>query len=129
MKPTLVFVYNADSGRLNTLLDMAHKVLSPSTYSCQLCALSHSTFSMLPEWKAFLTSLPINTEFLHRDELCERYGMCDVALPAILLKREMQLQPWIAATEINDCQTLTALQTLLQSKLSALLSASSDPER
>lgn len=29
MRPTLIFVYNADSGLFNTVTDIAHKVLSP----------------------------------------------------------------------------------------------------
>ena len=38
--PTLVFVYNADSGVFNALADAAHKIFSPRTYACNLCALA-----------------------------------------------------------------------------------------
>ncbi len=38
---SLLFVYNADSGLVAGLFDSAHKLLSPSTYQCQLCTLTH----------------------------------------------------------------------------------------
>ena len=40
----LIFVYNAGSGKLNALFDMAHKIVSPTTYECSLCALTHDAF-------------------------------------------------------------------------------------
>jgi hypothetical protein len=38
--PALVLVYNADSGFMITLLDIGHKVVSPSICECRLCALT-----------------------------------------------------------------------------------------
>ena len=32
----LIFVYNANSGKLSAALDIAHKIISPSTYQCRL---------------------------------------------------------------------------------------------
>lgn len=115
-KPILVFVYNADSGLVNTLLDIGHKIVSPQTYSCNLCALTHSTFSMRDEWKQFVAQLDCPMEFLHRDELAERYGLRDVPLPAIFLKTEAGLRPWIGQEEINRCQSLAELKQLIESK-------------
>lgn len=57
MPPQLVFVYNADSGLFNTVTDIAHKIISPSTYSCQLCTLTHSYFSVKKDWTDFLAEL------------------------------------------------------------------------
>jgi hypothetical protein len=54
MARSLVFVYNADSGSsglFNTLTDIAHKLISPHTYSRNLCALTHSNPGMRKEWK------------------------------------------------------------------------------
>ncbi len=115
-EPTLVFVYNADSGLVNTLLDIGHKIVSPQTYSCNLCALTHSTFSMRDEWKQFVAQLNCPIEFLHRDELAEQYGLRDVPLPAIFLKTETGLQPWIGQEDINRCQSLAELKRLIESK-------------
>src|SRR3954464_123565 len=84
--PALVVVYNADSGVFNALADVAHKIFSPDTYACNLCALTHTAFGMRSEWKLFLEGLGVPLEFLHADELRSRYGLEGVSLPAIFEK-------------------------------------------
>ena len=42
----LIFIYNAKSGLVNEFLDFAHKIVSPGTYNCNLCAISYGNFSM-----------------------------------------------------------------------------------
>lgn len=119
IKPTLVFVYNADSGLFNTLSDVAHKILSPETYACNLCALTHTAFGMRREWREFLESLDARLEFLHADELRSRYGMEGLALPAILRKRGARLEELIDAAAINSCRTLDELKRAITGRLSA----------
>jgi hypothetical protein len=63
IKPVLVFVYNADSGVFNTLSDIAHKIFSPETYACNLCALTHTNFGMRGEWKRLLKRLVCPSNF------------------------------------------------------------------
>jgi hypothetical protein len=117
-KPSLVFVYNADSGLFNTLSDVAHKILSPETYACNLCALTHTAFGMRREWKKFLHHLDARLEFLHADELRGRYGMTDLALPAILLRRRgTTLESFVDAASINSCRTLDELKHLIAARL------------
>jgi len=118
-KPTLVFVYNADSGFVNTLLDIGHKIVSPQTYTCNLCAITHSTFSMRDEWKQFVARLSMPVEFLHRDELGKKYGIRDVALPAVFLKNNGTLNAWITREEINRCDSLGDFERLVRAKLQA----------
>jgi hypothetical protein len=118
-KPTLVFVYNADSGLVNTLLDIGHKIVSPKTYSCNLCAITHSTFSMRDEWKQFVAQIGCPVEFLHRDELAEQYGMRDVGLPAVFRRNNGTLETWITREEINRCRTLGELAQLVRARLQA----------
>lgn len=117
-KPTLIFVYNAESGLFNTLSDVAHKIFSPQTYACNLCALTHATFGVRREWKEFLESLDARTEFLHADELRRsRYGMGELALPAILREHDASLEVFVDADAINSCRTLDELKRLISSKL------------
>jgi hypothetical protein len=116
-KPALVFVYNADSGLFNTVADLAHKVLSPETYQCNLCALTHSTFGMRNSWRQFLDVLETSVEFLHADELQDRYSVKDIPLPAIFQKREGQLLLLIAADSINRCLTMDDLKQLVTENL------------
>jgi hypothetical protein len=33
----LLSIYNADSGKLNALFDIGHKIVNPESYSCNLC--------------------------------------------------------------------------------------------
>lgn len=68
-----VFVYNAQSGRLHGLMDAAHKLLSPSTYACKLCALTYGVWSENERWKTFRESFPVSLEFLHIDEFKQNY--------------------------------------------------------
>lgn len=117
-KPTLIFVYNAESGLFNTLSDVAHKIFSPQTYACNLCALTHATFGVRREWKEFLESLDARTEFLHADELRRsRYDVEELALPAILLEHGARLEVFVDAAAINSCRTLDELKRLISSKL------------
>jgi len=79
----MVFVYNADSGMFNALSDIAHKLISPATYQCNLCNLTHGYFTARDVWVKFLRDLDSDIEFLHRDEYIQQYGERDVELPAI----------------------------------------------
>jgi hypothetical protein len=116
-KPALVFVYNADSGLFSTVGDLAHKVLSPETYQCNLCALTHSTFGMRKNWQQFLDGLEASVEFLHADELQNRYSVKDIPLPAVFQKREGRLMLLIAADSINRCLTIDDLKQLVTENL------------
>jgi len=113
----LVFVYNADSGLFNAATDMAHKIFSPGTYDCNLCALTHSTFGMRRDWKTFLEQLERPFEFLHADELRYRYSMSGVQLPAVFEREGEQLRLLIDADSINACLTIADLKRLVTDKL------------
>lgn len=113
----LVFVYNAESGLFNAVADMAHKAFSPRTYQCHLCALTHSTFGMRKSWKQFLETLRRPLEFLHADELKNRYDISGVPLPAVFRKEGESLQLLIDAASINACSSMDDLKKLCEAKL------------
>lgn len=113
----LVFVYNAESGLFNTLSDVAHKLFSPQTYACNLCALTHSTFGMRREWREFLDGLGVHLEFLHADELLSRYGLTGMSLPSILRKRGANLEEFVDAAAINSCRTMDELKQIITERL------------
>ncbi|MFQ5849451.1 MAG: hypothetical protein ACE5JU_02540 [Candidatus Binatia bacterium] len=106
-------MYNADSGIFNTLVDMAHKIISPQTYACNLCAITHSNFGMHKEWKEFVESLGVPLEFLHRDELKAKYHIDKVPLPAVFKKVGDTLELWINSEEINRFRTIADLKELI----------------
>ncbi len=116
----LVFVYNADSGFFNLLSDMAHKVVSPETYDCQLCMLTHGHLGMREQWKEYLDSLDAALEFLHRDEFLKNYGNHAAALPALFLVREGEAELFMTESDINACETLDVLIEKLNGSITAL---------
>ena len=109
----LIFVYNADSGLFNTVTDIAHKMLSPKTYSCNLCALTHGHFKIKEDWVNFLEEIDSELEFLHRDEFVEKYNYSNAELPAIFIEENGELSPWLDQAIINEIQTLNNLKTAI----------------
>ena len=119
-KPALVFVYNADSGVFNALADAAHKIFSPQTYRCNLCALTHTAVGMRGEWRRFLDGLDAEQEFLHADELKARYGVEGVALPAVFIREGAGVEVLFGADSIDACRTLDDLKRLILSGVEGL---------
>ena len=113
----LLFVYNADSGLLNTMKDWAHKLASPSTYSCRLCALTYDNLGMRRPWRDFIRELGVEVDFLHRDELEQRHAIKNAPLPAAFLQRNGQMSVWITSNEMNACDSVEALQALVSRKI------------
>jgi hypothetical protein len=117
-KSAILFVYNANSGLFNALADVAHKVLSPQTYPCNLCAITNSALGMRKEWKTFLEGLGIDKEFLHRDQLAREYRMENVELPAVFRKRGKALDLLVDAEAINRCESIEDLKRVLTERMS-----------
>ena len=113
----LIFVYNAESGLFNSLSDFAHKILSPSTYKCQLCALTYGNFKMNTEWKKFTETLPVKVIFLHKDEFISKYGFSTAGFPSAYIKINGKIKPVIPATEFQECNSLEKLKQLVAFKV------------
>jgi hypothetical protein len=116
-EPTLLFVYNADSGKLNALKDYVHKIVKPSTYPCSLCAVTYGNLGMKSEWKVFVAGLGIPTEFLHRDEFCARYDCHDVTYPVAILVENGNHTEFISTEEFDSTTGLENLIKLVNKKL------------
>jgi hypothetical protein len=110
----IVFVYNADSGVFNLVSDIAHKIFSPATYACNLCAITHSNFGMRKEWKDYLDSLETPLEFLHADEFREKYQLEKGNLPAIFAEENGALREIASAEQINRSKTIDDLKMLIE---------------
>ena len=117
-KIKLVFVYNADSGLFNTVTDIAHKIISPKTYSCNLCALTHGYFSIRDSWVKFLQQLDVECEFLHRDELFNKYAIENSELPVIYENTDGELKVWITKEKIEQFNSVDELMKFINMKLS-----------
>jgi hypothetical protein len=113
----LIFVYNADSGKWNAYMDMAHKVFSPKTYPCSLCDLTYGIFKIRPEWEDFIKNAPIPFEFLHKDEFQSNYPQLkNTALPVILKVENSQITVLIDQVELDDFKTIEALKERVLAK-------------
>lgn len=110
----ILFVYKADSGLFNTATDIAHKIFSPQTYECSLCALTHGYFTIRKEWEAFIKELGMPVEFLHRDEIDKVSGVDPDNLPAVYRWRNGDWQLCAGAQQIEQCADLDALKTLIR---------------
>jgi len=106
---TVVFVYNADSGLFNLVSDMAHKLISPDTYDCQLCMLTHGHLGMRDQWRDYLDSLDAELEFLHRNEFIKKYPQTAVELPALFLSRAGEVELLVSSETIKHCATMDNL--------------------
>jgi hypothetical protein len=117
----LILVYNADGGLLNALKDAAHKIASPATYPCSLCALTYGWASMRGRWRQFLASLPMAKVFHHRDDFALAFPGLAVPLPAILLAEgEGPPQVLVSASELDALPDLRTLIGLVEERLALL---------
>ena len=110
----LIFVYNADSGKINTMLDIGHKLLSPQTYSCNLCQMTHGLLKEKERWKEFREASGHELKFLHKDEFEEKYPM-QTGYPVILQEQDNgALQTIVGQAELNNMQDVDELIRRLQ---------------
>ena len=108
----LIFVYNANSGVVNTLLHSFHKVASPSTYDCNLCALTYGSFTENEIWKNFREHAEMDMEFLHKDEFLDQFGskwLPKYTFPIILVDHNGELEVFLNSNELNKLETAEAL--------------------
>lgn len=112
--PQLLFVYKADSGLFNTMADIGHKIFSPQTYECALCALTHGYFKERAQWREFVETLGSECLFLHRDQFLQRYPQIATELPAIFIVDDGEPALCADAQAIEGCQDLPALQALIR---------------
>lgn len=116
MSSTLIFVYNADSGPVSGLFDLGHKILSPSTYQCSLCTLTHGPFTEKEAWKEFRQSVGLPMEFLHRDEFEKKYELT-FEYP-VILRKNSNLEVLMAKKEIDAISDLDGLIVAVKKRIS-----------
>jgi hypothetical protein len=108
---SLVFVYNANSGIFNSLLDTGHKLFSPNTYQCDLCALTFDTFSENKLWKKFREQSKSELKFYHIDEFEKEFPNVKFEYPVILVNSNNQLEEFLSK---KDLQTIKSAEALIK---------------
>ena len=118
----LIFVYNADSGTRNLIMDGAHKILSPSTYNCKLCDITFGKFTENRVWKKFRKQLEADNtelEFLHKDEFAKSYRSkfgYKFTFP-IVLTQGHDLEIFIGTDELNRLENAENLIAVLKERI------------
>ena len=116
----VIFVYNANSGVVSVVKDFWKKILRPSSYECNLCIQTFSTFGMKKSWKNFIQNLDIETEFLHKDEFEEKYEINDAKYPSAYIQDNGNFNLFITQDEMNTVKSLEEMEDLVSKKINLL---------
>lgn len=115
----LIFIYNADSGLRNMIVDSAHKILSPDTYACSLCDITYGAFTENSVWKKFRKEMNLEMQFLHKDEFSKAYASKfghKFTFPIVLAESNSGLEVFIKTEELNGIENPEALIALIQQR-------------
>ena len=117
-KTKLLFVYNAKSTLIAQVTDFVHKIVASETYQCNLCRITYGNLGMKHQWQSFIKSLPMPTQFLHKDELHRAYpDLSSMELPAVIMVDDSEPRILISASEINKAHDIDSLIKLINNKL------------
>ena len=106
----LIFVYNADSGLGNALLDTGRRILQPKDYPCALCMITYGPFGMKKDWKDFVNSLPYSVKFLHKDEARRVLPNITFLPPSLILVKHNLPVVLLQAQDFENINNLEALK-------------------
>ena len=110
----LLFIYNANSGTRNALLDGMHKVFRPQTYDCKLCNITFGVIAENKTWKRFRKESQYPMVFLHKDEFAVAYKSkfgYKFTFPIVLSECENGLEVLIATKELNQLKSDSQLKS------------------
>lgn len=115
----LIFIYNADSGIGNMIIDGAHKIFSPGTYTCSLCDITYGAFTENSTWKKFRKETDLQMEFLHKDEFAKAYASKfghKFSFPIVLAETNGSLEVFIKTEELNGMEKAEVLIGLIKER-------------
>jgi len=114
----LIIIYNVKSGFVNEMIDFAHKIVSPKTYECNLCAISYNTFTKKKRWSNYINSLPIKSVFTFKDKVSFLdKELSALEFPTIIFRNGVELNEIISRNEINSINNINQLISLLNERL------------
>ncbi len=96
------------------VLDVAHKIFSPKTYACNLCAITFDTFSENKSWKQFRERSTLNMEFLHIDEFESKYDIKTFNYPVVLSVENNNFKEFLSVDTINKIQSVEELTLVIE---------------
>ncbi len=118
--PRLVFVYNAEAGLVAGAMDSLHKLVSPATYPCSLCAITYGFVGMRSRWRVWLAAQPLPAVFYHRADFRAAFpAAADWPLPLVGLARGRDLRLWLDAATLAPLD-LDGLMAALEPHIAAV---------
>jgi hypothetical protein len=114
----LIFVYNADSGFSNGLLDTGRRIFQLKKYPCALCMVTYGPFGMKQDWKDFTATLPSKVNFMHKDEFRKSYPAIKLAEPGLV---QVSNDRVITLLDARDFQHINSLDQLEDAVKSAII--------
>jgi hypothetical protein len=99
----LLFVFNADTGSFNALLDSARKLLRLN--GCTLCSITHGLAGEKSEWRECKEEIGVPVDYVHRDEIsAELRSVVGDQLPCIVAQTGTDLILLLAPDVLERCQ-------------------------
>src|SRR5690606_25446016 len=105
---------------INGYLDALHKLVSPKTYSCNLCEITYGVFTENKTWKKFRTSGNFPMKFIHLDEFKKQYASkfgSKFTFPIVLLENKGELELFISTNELNGLKNAEGLIEMISDRL------------
>lgn len=115
----IFFVYNAKKGFGNKLMDGMHKVVSPSTYACDLCAVTYHAVGKRKAWKDFLKNMPIPVRFYYTNSIPSEFDK-NFEYPAVLRYENSSVSCILDKQDFAAINDLNEFIVLLKEKVPEL---------
>ena len=116
----LLFVYNAKADPQSAITDYLHKVFSPSTYGCELCALTHHNLGQRTNWKQFKRkNEQLRMSFYYINQFENKFDE-SYEYPVVLLRENNSNKVLIAKADFKQMNSANDLILTLENKLRKL---------
>jgi|SaaInlStandDraft_5_1057022.scaffolds.fasta_scaffold101408_2 hypothetical protein len=115
----VVFVYRKNNDEfINGIFDFFHKLMMPSTYSCDSCEVTHNYLGMRNAWKSYLEWLPLPSDFFDEEQFLKTFPNATVDLfPCVfILDKDQTLEQIISSKELKNAG-MSELTSLLHNQL------------
>ncbi|KPF62784.1 hypothetical protein IP88_14270 [alpha proteobacterium AAP81b] len=99
-------------------MDSVHKLVSPATYPCSLCAITYGLVGMHRRWRDWLAAQALPAVFHHRRDFRAAFpAAADTPLPLVALARGPALTVVLDAADLARLADLDALIAALDRRL------------
>lgn len=110
-KMEIQFIYNAKGNWANSIFDLAHKIISPDTYECNLCKITHDAFTESKKFKELKQKYRITLWHIDDYELKHQK---ETSYPTIIFRDASDKEINRITTEtINRINTVDELEEII----------------